>query len=137
MSTGKKIKELRETLSITQSELAKQIGTTKQTIYKYENDIVTNIPINKINQIATILNTTPAYLMGWDIEKEKINPSPNKLIYDILDNRSLSSNETHKKRLYGLINHFERLNVIGQIEAIKRVEELTYVSKYINKEKNT
>ena len=69
MAIGKRIKALRENLSITQEELAKRIGTTKQNIYKYENEIVTNIPSDKIESLANILNTTPSYLMGWEEEK--------------------------------------------------------------------
>ena len=47
MSIGKRIKEIRISKNITQDELALKIGTTKQTIYKYENEIVTNIPSQK------------------------------------------------------------------------------------------
>lgn len=65
MSIGKRIKEIRISKNITQNELALKIGTTKQTIYKYENEIVTNIPSQKIELISNALNTTPDYLMGW------------------------------------------------------------------------
>lgn len=65
MSIGKRIKEIRISKNITQDELALKIGTTKQTIYKYENEIVTNIPSQKIELISNALNTTPNYLMGW------------------------------------------------------------------------
>ena len=65
MSIGKRIKEIRISKNITQDELALKIGTTKQTIYKYENEIVTNIPSQKIELISNALNTTPGYLMGW------------------------------------------------------------------------
>ena len=50
---------------MTQESLANKIGTTKQTIYKYENDIITNIPSDKIELIAKTLGTSPSYLMGW------------------------------------------------------------------------
>ena len=68
MSKGKKIKRLREKQGFTQSELAEMIRTTKQTIYKYENDIVTNIPSDRLELLANALRTTPAYLMGWEDE---------------------------------------------------------------------
>lgn len=66
MTVGEKIKKLRESRSISQTELATMIGTTKQQMYKYENGVITNIPSDKIEAIANALNTTPAYLMGWD-----------------------------------------------------------------------
>ena len=67
MSTiGERIKELRENLKMSQDELGKRCGTTKQTIFKYETGIVTNIPMPRIECIAKALNTTPTILMGWE-----------------------------------------------------------------------
>ena len=66
MLLGQKIKHLRKELHITQDELAKKINTTKQAIYKYESGIVENIPSSKIVLLAEALQTTPAYLMGWE-----------------------------------------------------------------------
>ncbi len=69
MSVGKRIKFLREYNKISQTELAIAIGVSKQTLYKYENDIITNIPSDKIEAIAKITNVTPAYVMGWTEEQ--------------------------------------------------------------------
>ena len=66
MSKGKLIKNLRESNGISQVELADLIGVSKQTLYKYENDIVTNIPSDKIEAIASALNTEPWVIMGWN-----------------------------------------------------------------------
>lgn len=73
MTIGKRIKERREQLGLTQEALAKAINTTKQNIYKYENGIVTNIPSDKIEAIASVLHTTPPYLMGWDSQTDYIS----------------------------------------------------------------
>ena len=69
MSKGSRIKQLREQSGLSQVELADRIGVSKQTLYKYENDIITNIPSDKIESIANTLRTTPSYLMGWDDNK--------------------------------------------------------------------
>ena len=66
MTIGKRIKQLREDKGLTQEDIAKKIGVAIQTIYKYENEIVTNIPLDKLEKIAKALQTTPAYLMGWE-----------------------------------------------------------------------
>lgn len=66
MSVGKRIKRLREDLKLTQEEVAGKVGVAIQTIYKYENEIVTNIPLDKLEKIAAALSTSPSYLMGWD-----------------------------------------------------------------------
>lgn len=76
MTTGEKIKYLREELLISQTDLACDVGVSKQTLYKYENNIVTNIPSDKLELIAKFLNTTPEYLMGWTddpVDYEKLD----------------------------------------------------------------
>lgn len=65
MTIGSRIKKLREDQKITQTELARRLHTQKQTIYKYENDIITNIPYDKIVRAADYFGVTPSYLMGW------------------------------------------------------------------------
>lgn len=66
MTISNKIKRLRKEAKISQVELAEKLGTTKQTIYKYENGIITNIPSDKIEIMARLFDTTPQYLMGWE-----------------------------------------------------------------------
>lgn len=65
MTKGQRIKKLRETRGLSQVELADAINVSKQTLYKYENDIITNIPSDKIEAIASILHSEPGYIMGW------------------------------------------------------------------------
>lgn len=65
MTKGNRIKIKREELGIGQTELAKKVGISKQSLYKYEKDIVTNIPSDVIERLSRALHTTPAYLMGW------------------------------------------------------------------------
>ena len=74
MSIGRRIKRLREDLGLTQEDVAKKVGVATQTIYKYENEIVTNIPLDKLEKIAAVLNTSPSYLMGWEERKAPAVP---------------------------------------------------------------
>ena len=64
-SIGTKLKTLRENKKLTLDEVAQKVGTTRQTLFKYENGIVTNIPSNKIEELARFYGVSPAYLMGW------------------------------------------------------------------------
>lgn len=73
MNIGERIRGLREKQEMTQTELAEKIGSTKQTVYKYENGVVTNIPYDKLILLAKALGTTPSSLMGWDKIEEAIN----------------------------------------------------------------
>lgn len=66
---GNRLKKLRERLGISQTDFAIKIGESKQTLYKYEHNITTNVPSDKIELMAEILGCSPAYLMGWE-EKE-------------------------------------------------------------------
>ncbi len=66
-SVGSRIKQIRTDLGISQVDFANRIGVSKQTLYKYENDLITNIPSDKIEAAAKIGNITPAYLMGWEV----------------------------------------------------------------------
>lgn len=63
---GSRIKKRRLETGITQTELADKANISKQTLYKYENNVITNIPSDKIEMIARILNCSPGYLMGWE-----------------------------------------------------------------------
>lgn len=66
MSIGRKIKQAREDKNLTLDEVAKRCNTTKQTIFKYENEIVTNIPYDKILLLSKALSVSPSYFFGWD-----------------------------------------------------------------------
>lgn len=80
MDKGHRIKIARERSNMTQEELGIACGTTKQTIFKYENGIVTNIPTDRIERIAEVTGVSPAYIMGWtnDIPTlaDNITPMP-------------------------------------------------------------
>ena len=71
MTVGDRIRQARLEQDVTQQELADYIGVSKQAVYKYENNIVTNIPTDKVDAIARRLKVSPAYLMGWEEQ-----PSP-------------------------------------------------------------
>ncbi len=66
MTIGQRIKNRRLSLKLTQEDVATVVDVTKQTIQKYENNIITNIPSDKIELLAEVLRCTPGYLMGWE-----------------------------------------------------------------------
>lgn len=66
MTIGDRIRKKREDVGISQTDLANAIDVSKQTLYKYENNIITNIPSDKIEKISKILDISPVYIMGWD-----------------------------------------------------------------------
>ena len=66
MTIGQRIRVARERKDMTLDEVATRCNTTKQTIFKYENEIVTNIPYDKIVLLSNALDVSPSYLFGWD-----------------------------------------------------------------------
>ncbi|MDF2543437.1 MAG: putative transcriptional regulator [Anaerocolumna sp.] len=102
MTIGDRIKQLREEKKITQEELAKHIDSTKQTIHKYENNIVTNIPSDKIEMIAYALESTPAYLMGWTDKRNDDVKTPS--LYKALDKLDIKDNELTEDEISSIIN---------------------------------
>lgn len=73
MTIGEKVKLKREELNFSQEELAEKMGyKSKTSIHKIEVGI-TDLPLSKVKELASVLNTTPAFLMGWEDKKEKEN----------------------------------------------------------------
>lgn len=65
---GKKIRERRKELGMTLDELARAVGVSKQTIFRYEDRTIENIPIDKLHKIAGKLNVPMAYLLDLKVE---------------------------------------------------------------------
>ena len=74
---GERIKGLRKEKGLSLEQLAELIGTSRQTIHRYETGVISNIPSEKIEQMAKALGTTPAKLMGWDNDEI---PSYNNIV---------------------------------------------------------
>lgn len=73
MTVGDRIRELIEASDMNQTEIANKIGVSKQTMYKYVNNITTNIPSDKIEKMAEVFNVSPCYLMGWKMKESDKN----------------------------------------------------------------
>lgn len=73
MNIGERIKQRRIELGMSQDDLARKLGYAHKTsISKIENGSQ-NLTQTKIASIASALETTPAYIMGWEDEEE---PAP-------------------------------------------------------------
>lgn len=118
MTVGERIKNVRTKLGISQVAFADKIGVSKQTLYKYENNIITNIPSDKIEAIAKFSGYSPSYFMGWENEKSE-NAAIDYMIYSLTSDESLliesyrSSDEQTKemvKRLLAYKDAFDNHN---------------------------
>lgn len=64
---GQRIKALRKRKGLSQTELANTMGKSLRTLQKYETGAI-EISIAVINQLADILDTTPAFLLGYEAD---------------------------------------------------------------------
>ena len=60
MSFGANLKALRKERGMTLEDLAKLVGTSKQTIQRYESGVITAIPQEKIEALAHALGASPS-----------------------------------------------------------------------------
>lgn len=66
MEVGERIKLRRESLNMTQDELAQKVGyTSRSSVAKVESN-ANGMVQSKLVAFANALQTTPAYLLGWD-----------------------------------------------------------------------
>lgn len=99
MTIGERIKEIRNRLDMSQVDFATKINVSKQTLYKYENNLITNIPSDKIEAVAKLAHVSPAYLMGWNISENSISSDKN----NVTNNKSTSKGV--------------KINVLGRVAA--------------------
>lgn len=66
MNIGQRIKQRRKALKMSADELGERLGKDRSTIYRYEKGDIENLPLDILEPIADILQTTPQHLMGWE-----------------------------------------------------------------------
>ena len=78
MTTGNRMKNRRKELGLPADAVAAALGVSVATVYRYENGEIEKVPGSVLEPLAKVLNTTPAYLMGWD-EPEQPKPLPSNI----------------------------------------------------------
>lgn len=119
MNIGKRIKNIRKEMNITQQELADKIGKSKSTIEKYEAGKVENIPYSTIKDIAIALNISTDEICT-PADNVKLLKETVLNLQDIIENDlKLKDDDGYKKMLLAksFVPIFERLNVsLSQIK---------------------
>lgn len=64
MTIGERIKKIRKEKKISVDYLAKELGVSKTTIYRYEDSSIEKIPVKIFDRLCVLLGVTPAELMG-------------------------------------------------------------------------
>lgn len=68
MDIGERIKLRRKELKLSADVVAEKLGVSRSTIFRYEKGDIEKLPTNILGDIAEVLKTTPAFLMGWEDE---------------------------------------------------------------------
>ena len=76
MKVNEIIRARRKELGLTLKQVADKLGVSESLISRYESNDVKNMGIDKLIPLAKILKTTPAYLMGWEDEKNHSEKTP-------------------------------------------------------------
>lgn len=66
MTTGERMKQRRKEIGFSAEKVAECLGVSPATIYRYEKGDIEKVPVDSLSELAKILQTTPAYLMGWE-----------------------------------------------------------------------
>ncbi|WP_338209360.1 helix-turn-helix domain-containing protein [Lactiplantibacillus paraxiangfangensis] len=84
MSVGERMKHIREQKGLNADQLAKKIGVSRSTIYRYEKGDIEKVPVEVISNIADALDVDLTYLMGIKNTDtaNQINTVVSKLHYD-------------------------------------------------------
>lgn len=109
MNIGQRIKERRKTLKMSADELGARLGKDRSTIYRYEKGDIENLPLDVLEPIASILQTTPQYLMGWEEVQKKNNVTADIVVRMRSDDNFLS-----------IVEGLHQLNPV-QLASVKQV----------------
>ena len=127
MDIGDRIKKRREELGMSQEELAKKVGyKSRSSVNKIEID-GRGLPQNKIVIFAKALETTPAYLMGWEtISDEDIgNAFANDNLFEVINNISaLSPQEKNHFTNYLQLLEINRKKADNYVEQLLSIQEM-------------
>ncbi len=117
MNIGLRIKEKRKEKKMSADELGKCLGKDRSTIYRYEKGDIENLPLDILEPIAKALDTTPAYLMGWEQVQQKNSTLADLTIRMRTDSEFLS-----------LVEGLNQLDTV-QLASIKQIVDTFLIKK--------
>lgn len=68
-----RIQARRLELRLSYQDLADRTGMSKSSLQRYETGGIANVPLHRLEAIATALEVSPEWLMGWDDIKVTIS----------------------------------------------------------------
>lgn len=117
---GQRIKRRRESLGMTQESLAFAVGYKSRTSINKIELGKTDIVQSTVIDIANALGTTPAYLMGWEVDPDKLP----------IQQECIESNLVLDQQEQKLVTTYRALNDEGQTKLLDYADDLSGNYKY-------
>lgn len=139
MTIGERIRKNRQQKKLSQKELGKLLGVSQQMIGQWESPNA-NLTLDTIQKIATALEIDLNELLGNDIFpfnpdlRDKYVNFDSKERHHLLIHHYNEMGRIGRDSLLEILSNLKKLNDTGQKEASKRVEELTEIPRYTQKE---
>ena len=114
MNIGQRIKNRRKELDLTADYIASCLHKDRSTVYRYEIDEIKKLPTAILEPLAQALDTTPAYLMGWD---ENADVSYGKINDTQIDQDNIV------KIGYNLLDDIDKSIIKGEIRQMLRADK--------------
>lgn len=99
MNVGNRIKKRRTELGLSVEDVAKMLNKNRATIYRYESNDIENLPLSILEPLSKILQTTPAFLMGWEINDQNLDSLSDKEEFQFLIGEFGAKSDEFKKRI--------------------------------------
>lgn len=68
---GERLYQARVQKDYTRSDVAKLTGINDKLLFKYEKDIITNIPLDNLEKLCELYGLNPAYVVGWEDDNQQ------------------------------------------------------------------
>ena len=94
MTVGEKIKTLRKSIGLTQTELGQRVGVQKNAVSKWECGRVEDIPTSTIKQLASLFDVPASYLIdddAPDVHHPALSPLPRMKRWQVIGGTACGS----------------------------------------------
>lgn len=94
MTVGEKIKTLRKSIGLTQTELGQRVGVQKNAVSKWECGRVEDIPTSTIKQLANLFDVPASYLIDDDLSNTHctaLSPLPRMKQWNVIGGAACGS----------------------------------------------
>lgn len=107
MNIGDRMKQRRKQLKLTADEVAEKIGVSRSNVYRYEKGDIEKLPLEVLEPLSEILQTTPQQLMGWESGDDilpiynQLEPPRQKKVYSFAKKELKEQNNVVSFPVYG------------------------------------